>query len=175
MVGHPASGKDAAAKYLEAKGFRHISVGDFLRELMRQKNIPTDRSHIRSFVKAMRAEEGNGYPAEEIAETITGDTIISGFRNTAEVAIFRKRFSETFIMIAVDAPAEIRYARIKERKRIGDDISFERFKEEEDAERAEDSGSHEVDKVMAEADLKIENHGTKQELFAELDKLLKDL
>lgn len=172
ITGHPASGKDMAAEYFTSKGFKHVSMGDFLREMMKTKNIPTDRPHIREFVKEMRAVHGNQYPADEMAKGITGNTVISGFRNVAEVKTFREKFGNDFILLAIDAPLEVRYRRIYGRGRHGDNISFEQFKEEEDRERREESGSHEMDRVIEIADKTIENSGTKEELYSPLEEIL---
>ena len=37
VTGYPCSGKDELAKYLENKGFGHISLSDFLREMIKKK------------------------------------------------------------------------------------------------------------------------------------------
>jgi dephospho-CoA kinase len=170
ITGHPAAGKDMASHYFESEGFIHISCGDFLREQMKENNIPTDRAHMREFVKEMRTAYGNQYPAKEIIAGIRSNAVVSGFRNITEIETFRKAFDGNFILIAIDASLEVRYGRIHARGRHGDDISFEQFKIEEDKERREASGSHEMDKVIENADVIIENNGTKEELFATLKK-----
>jgi len=172
VAGHPSSGKDTVAHYLEEKGFKHLSGGDTIRTKMKEAGLPLDRSSMREFIKGERAKHGNHYPAREMADSVTGDTVISGFRNTAEVEVFKTRFPEEFIMIAVHAPIEHRYELAKARGRIGDDISFERFKEEEESERAASGGSHEVDKVIALADKIVKNHQGLQELFVQIDEIL---
>jgi dephospho-CoA kinase len=174
IAGHPASGKDSAAEYFKAKGFKHFSMGDLLRDIMKRQNIPVDRSHIRLFVKEKRVLEGNGYPANVLAASIDGDTVVSGFRNTAEVEVFRTKFGKEFTLLGIAAPVEVRYERIHQRQRVGDNISLERFKEEEDQERAENSGSHEVDKVLDGADVRIENVGTKEGFLGKLDEFLRE-
>src|SRR3954466_5249570 len=103
VVGQPASGKDTVADRLVEKGFVHINSSDMLRAMMRKEGLPTDRSTIHAFVSKRRAEKGNGYLAEEIADLITGDTVVSGFRNTAEVEVFRRRFPDAFTLIAVES------------------------------------------------------------------------
>lgn len=172
ITGHPGSGKDAAAEYFVSHGFRLMSGGDFVREIMRKEGLPTDREHVHEFFKKMRSIHGNVYPAHEIVKNITGNTVTSGIRNMAEVNIFRKEFGKDFILLAIDAPLEMRYERVRNRSREGDDISFELFKEQEDRERNMDSGTHEVDNVIAAADAAILNTGTKEELFTKLDVFL---
>ncbi|MBI3638667.1 AAA family ATPase [Candidatus Wolfebacteria bacterium] len=172
ITGHPGSGKDTIADYFIAKGFHKISGGDILREEMSKLGIPADkRSRIHEFVAEMRKRYGNGYPSEETIKRINGNTVISGIRNTEEVKIFRERLGSDFKLIAVQAPLELRYERAKKRGRIDDDITIQNFKAEEDKERANDSGSHEVDLVIEMADFKIINDGSKEELFKALDKI----
>ena len=175
ITGHPASGKDTVADFLVSKGFSKISGGDILREEMIKQGIPTDRSHIHEFVTAMRLKKGNGYLSEETIKRIKGNTVISGIRNTEEVTIFRKRLGNDFKLFAVESPLETRYRWARERGRIGDDITLEQFRLEEEQERNKDSGSHEVDKVIGQADIIIKNDGTKDQLFQKVDTLLTKL
>lgn len=170
IIGQPSSGKDTAANYLASKGFQHIHTSDLIREEMRREGIPTDRAHIHDFVKARRAERGLDYVAREAAEKVAGDCVISGFRNTAEVNVFKNKFGKNFILLAVEAPLELRYERARARNRTGDDISFEQFRAEEEAERR--SATHEVDNVIAMADHAIANAGSEEELFKQIDEVL---
>ena len=61
----------------------------------------------------MRKVNGNSYPANIAASKIACDTVISGPRNVAEVDVFKNKFGKNFILVAVDAPIEVRYNRIK--------------------------------------------------------------
>jgi len=151
VVGQPASGKDTVADYLAIKGFHQ---------------------HIVAFIDAGVVHRTTGYLAEDIADTITGDTVVSGFRNTAEIEIFRRRFDKNFKLIAVESSEQARYERIHSRNREGDDLTFEQFQAEELAEKAKNTGSHEVDKVIALADVALQNDGTKDELLEKVDLFL---
>lgn len=172
VTGQPSSGKDAVADYLAGEGFVNISGGDILREQMRQLGIPTDRTHLTEFSSQMRAKHGNDYLARQSTDRVKGDTVISGIRNTDEVALFRAKFGDDFIMIAVDAPIKTRYRWARERGRMGDEVTFERFKAEEERERASVSGSHQVDAVIALADVVLVNDGTIEDLHRKVDEFL---
>lgn len=143
-----------------------------MREEMQKLGIPIDRSHIHEFVNEMRKKRGNGYLAEETIKKIKGNTVVSGIRNSEEIRIFRENLGNAFKLIVVQTPIAARYVRAKERGRIGDAISFERFKAEEEKEKAAESGSHEVDKVMALADITMSNDGSKEYLFQKIDALV---
>ncbi len=172
ITGHPGSGKDTAADHLVKNGFQKISLGDVLREKMKKLGIPTDRTHMHEFVKAERAKYGNSYPADEVIEALDRDTVVVGFRNTEEVKRFTSELGADFFLIAVETPLILRYERAKQRNRHGDDVSLERFKEEELRERANDTGSHEVDRVMAVADATIVNDGTMKQFFEAIDRAI---
>ncbi len=175
VVGQPASGKDTVADYIKTKGFAEYSSADFIRNDMGKVGIETTRKNMQEFSSEMRKKLGNGYPYFDIVKTISGDTVISGARNTSEIKVMRDKFGDELKVIAVEAPIETRYKWAKERKRIGDNISFEEFKKEEDKEKDNSSGTHEVDKVVEMADIKILNEGTLEDLYKKVDEVLKTI
>lgn len=172
LVGHPSSGKDTAAAYLAQQGFFHISCGDRLRSEMQKLNLPIDRPSVRQFATEQRRQIGAFYPVNLILDQIVEKTVVSGFRNLAEVAYLKERFPENFHLLAIEAPLEARYQRALSRNRVGDDISFAEFKAHEEAERNANPESHELDNVMAKAEYTIENSGTLEELQAKIEKVI---
>jgi dephospho-CoA kinase len=172
LCGQPASGKDTVADFFVSKGFAHISLGDTLREEMRKQGIPVDRARMSVFAADAKKRRGMAYLAELAAARVSDKAIISGIRGTAEVEFFRRRFGPDFMLLAVEAPLETRYARARKRNRPGDDISFEEFRRIEDYERSAVSGAQEVDKVIALADLTVDNGGTVEDLLGKLQILL---
>lgn len=171
IVGQPSCGKDTVAEYLSNLGFNHISTGDLIRADMRKLGIPIDRDNMRKFSTESRQQKGAAYPINELSE-INSNTVFSGMRNVPEIKALREKFGNNFKLIAVDAPIEIRYARIAGRQREGDQITFEQFKEQEEAERNGNPDAHQVDQVVALADLIIVNDGSKEDLFEKTKKLL---
>ena len=173
VIGQPGSGKDILADFLAKKrNFWHISTGNIIRAEMRARNIPTDRESMRVFSQNMRKKMGNSYPANIAADKIMVNTVISGPRNVAEVEVFRKKFGKNFILVAVDAPIEIRYQRVKNgRGRTGDNLTFEEFKAQEEAEL--NSGTHELSKLLLTSDRSVDNSRDKDEMFVQMDYILK--
>jgi dephospho-CoA kinase len=172
ICGQPASGKDTVADFFVSKGFTHLSLGDTLREEMRKQGLPVDRARMSVFAADAKKSRGMAYLAELAAAKVSDKSIISGIRGMAEVEFFRRQFGTDFILLAVDAPLETRYARALMRDRAGDNISFEEFRRIEDHERSAVSGAQEVDKVIALADLTIDNSGPMEALAAKLEPLL---
>lgn len=172
IVGHAASGKDTVAEFLERKGFEHFSSGNAIREAMKDKGLPMDRTSLHNFVKEMRKIYGNQYPYDEIVKLIKKNSVISGIRNSAGIDVFKKEFGKNFLLIAIDAPIEFRYKMARNRGRAGDEITFEKFKEEEEREKQTQGGTHELDKVIGLADVVIMNDGTKEDLFKNVENVL---
>jgi dephospho-CoA kinase len=169
LCGQPASGKDTVADFFVAKGFGHVSLGDALREEMRKQGLPMDRARMSVFAAEAKKSRGMAYLAELAAGMVSDKAIISGIRGTAEVEFFRRRFGPDFMLLVVDAPLATRYARARERNRPGDNISLEEFRRIEDHERSSVSGAQEVDKVIALADLTVDNSGSMEALMAKLE------
>jgi dephospho-CoA kinase len=160
------------ANYLAEKGFLHISTGDILREEMRANNIAIDRVSMHNFVFKKRKERGGGYLVEEAIKRMKTDSVISGFRNTAEIEILKSKFGKNFVLVAVKAPIGLRYKWAGKRGRIGDEISLKQFILQEKAERKGDSESFDVDAVISFADYSITNNHTTIELFQKVDDIL---
>ena len=178
VTGQPSSGKDTVAERLASLGFFHIPTADLIREEMREKGIPTDRAHTSAFAIECRKERGAGYLAERSVKKIidngTSSNVVSGLRNTAEIEALKTAFGKDFVMLAVEAPIEARYSWVVGRNRVGDNISFEQFKAEEEKERSGDKNTHQVDAVIAMADKVILNDGTRDELLEKTEKLVKE-
>lgn len=173
IVGQPGAGKDMVSNYLVTKGFEHISMGDFIRKEMRELGLSTERMNINLYISDKRSKVGKEYPAPVIADSIVGDTVVSGFRNTAEINLFKDRFGSNFTLVAVEAPIEKRYEWAKGRGRVGDSIPLKQFKAEDEKERTGSESFHEVDLVVKMADHFLLNDGTKEDLFLKIDNVLK--
>ena len=172
IVGQPSSGKDTFASYLMQKGFMHISTGDILREEMAEKGLPTDRPAMHTYVIAARKARGAGFLAEIAIAAVTQNAVISGLRNVAEVNVLRHAFGNNLLLVALNVPLNLRYARTQDRNRSGDAITLEQFVAEEEAERKGSPDAHQVDDVIAMADVVLDNTGTEKDLIKKIDTLL---
>ena len=176
VTGEPSSGKDTFAKYIEEKGFRHISSGDYLRSQAEKLGIPLDRGSIQRFAINKRKEKGPQYPTDEFIDEIKENTVVSGFRNMSESNLIKSRFKENYILVGITALPETRFERMKKRGRIGDNITFGRFLEEQEIDRSiKGEGVQETDKVIENADYKIDNSGSEEEFKAKVDEWFKNI
>ncbi len=175
FVGPPAVGKDAVANYIEQKfGLTHISSGDLIRNYVKEHNLgELDRKNLQTVGNKLRAEQGGDVLVRIALEKVKENLIISGLRAIDEVKTFKKNGGK---IISINAPLQRRYELGKLRGRIGDTVSFEDFKKIEEEERNNtDRNGQNVDRVMAMADVEIENDGTLEDLFKKCDQVVEKL
>lgn len=172
LTGTFSSGKDTAAEYLESrKGFQHISTGDIIREHVRARGLPTDRDTLIRVSNEIRAQKGPGIFGEEALLRIHGNAIVSGLRNVKEVEAL-KASGEPFILLAIDAPSETRWRRAISRKRLTDDVTLEKFIEQEKIEARNPYGQQ-IHDVIAMADIVIQNDAAPKDLYWRIEEALK--
>lgn len=89
----------------------------------------------------------------------------------------RERAGDNFVLWAVDAPIEIRYARVKARARAGEQLlSFEEFRASEEKEKqSANAAGQNIPACMALADELIINDGIVAALEAKVAKLFSAL
>ncbi|MFC7248556.1 AAA family ATPase [Halomicroarcula sp. GCM10025324] len=161
IVGLPGSGKSEAANVAVDVGVPVVTMGDVIREECRDRGLDpaTDHGNV---AKALREENGPAAIAERslpIIESHREDSetvVVDGIRSDTEVETFRETFGESFLLVEVDAPFEIRAERLDLR---GRDASAE-----DGGESLEDRDERELGfgmgEAMAMADYTIENTAT---------------
>ena len=173
LTGTFSAGKDTAAEYLERqKGFQHISTGDIIREHARARGLPVDRDTLIRLSNEIRAEKGPGIFGQEALARVTGNAVVSGLRNVKEVE-FLKSSGQPFLMIAIDAPAEMRWQRAIARRRLTDDVTLEKFRVQEEIE-AHNPYGQQIRDVIALAYVVIQNDGGPKDLYWKIEEALRD-
>lgn len=172
VVGTFASGKDTVAKYLDDSGFNHVSSGDVLRQYIIDNNLGgLERDNLFKVANKTRAEKGSDFFVRDAIEHWPQPLVISGIRSVGEAEAV---ISREGIIIAVDAPVTRRYHWAKMRGRIDDSITEEKFKQQEEAEFANtDPSMQQIMTVMGMAQFSVSNDGTLEELYAQVDEILK--
>ena len=94
----------------------------------------------------------------------------ASIRNPGEVSTLRRR--DDFILVAVDAPVQLRYERAKARSRSDDAKTLEEFIRDEQAELAGNENEQQLERVFRMCDWVIVNDGTLEELYAKVEELL---
>jgi len=132
LTGKNAAGKGELADYLKSKGFVYFSLSDALREEATKQGLDHSRDVLIKLGTDLRKKLGNGILAERINEKIRqnkGNFVVDSIRNPGEIEELRK--NDGFILIGVNADAEIRFERLMKRGRAGDSRTFEEFKHHE--------------------------------------------
>ncbi len=175
LTGTLAAGKGTVAEFFKNKGFAYLSLSDELRNIVIQRGLNPTRQILNEFGCSLRKEKGKGILAELIKEKIIQNNyknvVVDGLRNPAEVEVIKKL--SNFFLIAVDAPARIRFERMKKRNRENDPKSWEDFLKLDEMDKGIDSDEFGpfVSKCIQEADFLVINSGS----FDELEKKLENI
>ena len=177
LTGTHSSGKGEIGKYLIQKGFKYYSCSDELRKEAKKLGLEETRENLGIVIgDKLRKEYGRGILGKRIFEQILKEktelAIVDSLRNIDEVNELRKG---NFYLIFVDAPIEARYKRALERKRITDNLSFEKFKEIENKERYGQNTLMKMEECYSAADFKLINDKSIKELPKNVDKILKKI
>jgi len=168
------SGKDLVARYLESeKGFQHFSLADILREIAVEDGVNVDRESVRILANKLNQEEGGDFLAKRALKRKNKENlVISAVRRPEEIDLLKKQ--DSFILIFVDAPIEIRFKRLVSRSRdIEGQMTLDELKSKENLESSGKS-SQRVDLCKKKANYIIDNSGTKEDLQNKIDKILKE-
>lgn len=172
LTGTISAGKSTVANILIKKGFEHHTYSDILRLEAKKRNIEPTRKNLQELGNKIKEESKNfGILSKLIIENSKSkDIIADGIRTVDEIIELKKHPNS--IVIAIDAPQKIRYARLKKRNRLGDPLSFEEFKKIDDHENKGLTKGQEIDKCIEKADFIINNSKELDGLEKELNKIL---
>lgn len=178
LTGTLGAGKGTIVDYLvKQKGFAHFSVRGFLLDRICQLGLPENRDSMFNLANELRAAYGPSYVVDQLfeeAQKSGKESIIESIRTTGEIDSLRKR--GTFYLFAVDADPKLRFERIQLRQSVTDQVSFKTFLENEQRESVSTNpGVQNLQACIREADFVFLNNGTMQELFQEVDAILRRL
>lgn len=179
ITGTIGSGKGTVVEYLKGKyGFKHYSARAFISEEIARRGLPDIRDNMRLVANELRTTHGSSYVAEQLYEralTIGGDFVLESLRSSGEITALRSK-PQPFFLLAVDADPEIRYNRILLRKSSTDNISFEKFLEQEEKEMHDTSpGGLNITECMMMADGRVTNNQDIISLYAQIDRIIAPL
>jgi dephospho-CoA kinase len=172
VTGTFCAGKDTVADYLVEKGFFYLSLSDLVREECLRRKCYNGRDDLIRVANELRQNNGYGILAKMALEKVKEKEkiVIGSIRNPGEVEEFKK--NTNFLMINVDAPIEIRYKRAQQRGKVDDEVSFEKFKAQEDFERKGNDSQQQLDKVASMANYTVINDGTIEELNKKINQII---
>jgi dephospho-CoA kinase len=177
ITGSFGAGKGAVVEYLVgSRGFKHFSASGFITEEVVRRSLPVNRDSMTTVANDLRALHGPTYVVDSLyerAKKVGGDVVIESLRAVAEVRRIRELGG---FVLGVDASPEVRYARAFQRGSEKDNVTFEKWIEQEQAEsNPNDDTKQNIFGALEQSSTVIENSGTLPELYEKVDEVLADL
>lgn len=175
LVGPISSGKEAAKKYL-AKNYKakDCKFSSILRDILNRAAIPVSRENLQKVSTILRANFGEDLLAKAIANDaskLDADVVvIDGVRRPTDIEHLVKL--PNFFLIEIDAGQHLRYERmVKRNENEGDDKkTYEQFLKDHEAE-----ADSLIPVVMESAQYSIDNSGSFEDLYKQIDEIIKKL
>ncbi len=170
VAGPNAAGKGEVIRLLAEQGYSAFSLSDVIREAVRQDGEEETRERMIETGTALRQAGGDGVLAERVLGWLTPgrDYAIDSIRHPAEVAVLKDK-APGFLLLWVDAPIALRFARLRARGRSGDPLTLARLQELEARELASpQSSGQQLLAVKELADRFLDNHGDLPSLESQL-------
>ncbi len=170
LTGTNGAGKGECAAFLVSKGFAYHSLSDILRDELRTRGLEPDRNNLIRIGNELREAHGPDVLARRTAAQVKAPAVIDSIRNRREVE--RLRELDGFLLLAIDAPLEIRFGRVAARGRDESAATLEEFRRKEEEEMSGGTAAQQLAACMALADRRIVNDGTLEELHRQLEEFL---
>jgi dephospho-CoA kinase len=170
LTGSNGAGKGAAAEFFMSRGYAFISLSDVIRDELLRTGLPESRDTLIAKGNELRRAFGPDVLARRTLAKIVGPTIIDSIRNPSEVSALREH--PGFILLALDAPAALRFERVARRGRNESAATLEAFVRKEEEEMSGDPAAQQLHTCMALADRMITNDGTLEDLHRRLEEFL---
>lgn len=174
LTGRNCAGKDSVADVLERRGFERHSLSDVLRVELRARGAEVTRAALIDVGRELREREGPAVLADRMKGMIrTGRVVLVSVRSPAEVASLRAL--PGFVLVAVEAPVDVRFAREATRKREGPAPTLAEFVALERREDSTDANAQQLGATIAIADRVLVNDGALADLERRVEGLLEEL
>ena len=170
LTGTNGAGKGEVANFLKKKGYAYYSLSDLVRQELNKEGKELNRNNLIKMGNKLREKFGADILARLVVKKIRGKAVIDSIRNPKEVEYLRQQ--KNFIMVAVDAPAALRFERVKKRGRQESVSTLQEFIQKEAEEMTNNQKGQQLQNCMKMADIKIENVGSLENLHQKLEKLV---
>ncbi|MCK5026865.1 MAG: AAA family ATPase [Candidatus Pacebacteria bacterium] len=169
LAGEMGSGKSAVARYLTEKyGAVSYKFSTSLRDILDKLQLEQSRKNLGELSTILRKTYGEDLFAKTVSQEVSKDThnviVVDGVRRLSDIK-FLQELPE-FKLFYIKGSLESRYGRIAKRTQNVDDKgkTFEIFQKEQKQE-----AEVEILELESYADIIIENNGTLEDLYAEID------
>ena len=172
LVGHISCGKGTAVAYLSEKyGAGTYRFSTVLRDLLDRLYLEHTREHIISMSEMIRQGFGNDILTNTLLQDALNDPnpiiILDGIRRVEELPALLAR--PEFVLVEIVTEPKLRYERLTKRSENADDQTktFEQFLADEQR-----STEVTIGEVAAQAKIHLDNNGTAEQLYTQLDALI---
>ncbi len=170
LTGTNSAGKGEVAAYFENKGYAYFSLSDLIREELRKIGKEATRDNLIKMGNELREKNGHDILARLILKKVKGKSVVDSIRNPREIEYLRNQ--KDFILLAVDAPVDLRYERAKQRGRAESASTREEFINKEAEEMTDLEKGQQLHNCMKMADFLLINDGSLKDLYRKLEELL---
>jgi dephospho-CoA kinase len=177
LIGEKGSGKGTASDHLiEKYGAIHYGTSKILRRTLEDIHVPITRENLAKLALVLKEGYGPSIIIDSLIQDMEkngSDIIIAdGIRMHGDVEPFRKKYGRNFFLVYVTADLKLRYERTKLRKQNDGEgeATFEQFLEEEG--KLTEVSIHEIGR---QADFKLNNNGTADELKKQVDEMMEKI
>ncbi len=175
FTGMPCSGKSEAVYIAKDKGIQVIRMGDVVWTETKNQGLELNDKNVGEVANSMRNKYGKDIWARRTVDEVkslnkTDYIIVDGIRNIEEINLFKNELSSDFVVIAIDAPNELRKKRALSRGRKDDSNDIKNIEERDKRELRWGIGD-----VIASADIVISNEGSIDEFRRRVKEVLQKL
>ena len=175
LVGMPGAGKSACVEYVEQKGWPSVYFGGITVDEVKARGLEVNETNEKMVREELRATEGLGVMAQRIIAKIDAlvaeghkTVVADGLYSWTEYKIFKEKYGNDAVIIAIAAPRHLRHERLANRPvrpLTDEEVSSREYAEIENLEKGG---------PIANADYTIVNDGNVDDMMSHLDAILQD-
>ncbi len=173
IVGEMGSGKSTVARYIKEKySASSYKFSDILRDILEKLSLPVTRDNLIDLFLVLAPRFGENVLAGPMKQAVDNDPnsyiVVEGIRRPADIS--RLEELPHFYLLGIKSDPKIRFERIHARHERSDDQekSYQEFLEDH-----KKSTEIYAPEMVQHAPYKITNNGTAEELYTEIDTVLK--
>lgn len=172
LVGLPGSGKTTIARMLESRGWKIISMGDYVRREALKRGLKPTRENLSMLAHRLREEMGMDAIAKLCIDDIVSsdrNIVVDGLRSSSELDFLKSRIP-SMILVFVDAPIDRRFSLLSSRGRMDDPKCIEDL-----IDRDREEIGFGLLELRSRADYILINDGGLDDLERKLEAILRDI